>query len=377
VHYSISRLIDYNKPVKKIFTSMNWNNHLIQLLDIYYPIIQAPMFGVSTPEMVTAATKIGCLGSLPLGDLTAAKCVEVIRATTQLSNRPFAVNIFVNEIPPLSDDIRAKYTRTKAFIELLAQQHNLAINLPAVDEIKLNSYHEQVDTIIAEGCKIVSFTFGNLDEPSIEKFKRNNIVLIGTCTSVAEAKTLEQSGIDMICVQGIEAGGHRGAFGSNYIPQIGGLSLLAQVYETVKVPLIYAGGIYNAKTLLAAKTLGAQGFQVGSLLLGSAESALKEFEKQRLRSVDESEIVLTRSFSGRYARGIKNAFIEAVENTDYILPYPFQNKLTSELRRISKAIGNLDFVSIWLGQSINTYSDRSTTEILKDLIKETEKADGS
>jgi nitronate monooxygenase len=107
-------------------------------------------------------------------------------------------------------------------------------------------------------------------------------------------------------------------------------------------------------------------------LLGSAERALKEFEKQKLRNVDESEIVLTKSFTGRYARGIRNAFIEAVENTEYILPYPYQNKLTSELRRVAKAMGNLDFVSIWLGQSINQYRDCSTYEILRALIEETE-----
>ena len=351
---------------------MNWKNDITRLLNINYPIIQAPMFGVSTPEMVTSATEIGCLGSLPLGDLSADRCAEIIRTTKQLSNRPFAVNIFVNEIPALSNELREKYIRTKEFIEQLAKQHSLYVQLPEIDEIKQTNYQEQIDAIIQEECKIISFTFGNLDARSIQKLKSNNILLIGTCTSVAEARILEQSGIDIICVQGIEAGGHRGAFEANHAPQIGGLSLLAQVHEAVKVPLIYAGGIYNAKTLLAAKMLGAQGFQVGSLLLGSAESALKEFEKQRLRSVDESEIVLTKSFSGRYARGIKNAFIDAVENTDYILPYPYQHKLTSELRRVSKKNKNIDFVSIWLGQSINGYSGNTTGQILRKLIEETE-----
>ncbi|MFL5788779.1 MAG: NAD(P)H-dependent flavin oxidoreductase [Flavisolibacter sp.] len=351
---------------------MNWKNNITQLLNLDYPIIQAPMFGVSTPEMVTAATKAGCLGSLPLGDLPAERCAELINKTKQLSNHSFAVNIFVNEIPPLTDTLKKQYAKTKAFIEQLALQHNLSIRLPDVDEIKLNSYHEPVDAIIEEGCKVLSFTFGNLDQLTIQKLKNNNIVTIGTCTSVAEAILLEKSGIDIICVQGIEAGGHRGTFAGNYIPQIGGLSLFAKVFEAVKVPLIYAGGLCNGKTVSAAKTLGAKGFQIGSLLLGSMESALKEFEKQKLRNVDESEIVLTKSFSGRYARGIRNAFIEAVENTEYIIPYPYQNKLTSELRRAAKAMGNLDFVSIWLGQSINKYSGRPTDEILRELIEDTE-----
>jgi nitronate monooxygenase len=352
---------------------MTWPTTISQKLNIEYPIIQAPMFGVTTPAMVAAAANVGCLGSLVLADLPAEKCIEAIRATKQLTSRAFSVNIFVNHIPKIDDDLKTKYASTKQFIERLAAQHHLEVRLPTLDQIMLNSYHEQIDAIIAEGIKSVSFTFGNLDATSIQKFKSNGVTLIGTCTSAKEAKTLEQSGIDIICVQGIEAGGHRGSFVSEPIPQIGGLSLLTQVRDAIKAPLIYAGGICDAKSLLAAQTLGAQGFQVGSLLLGSAESALKEFEKERLRKVDESEIMLTKSFSGRYARGIKNAFIDAIENSEYILPYPYQNKLTGELRRAAKEKQNPDFVSIWLGQSINNYSGQSTGEILKDIISSAER----
>lgn len=173
-------------------------------------------------------------------------------------------------------------------------------------------------------------------------------------------------------MQGLEAGGHRGSFTSEVIPKIGGLSLLAQVSETVNVPIIYAGGIYNSKTLLASKALGAGGFQIGSLLLGSAESALKDFEKERLRKVNEADIVLTKSFSGRLARGIRNAFISDMEETEFILPYPYQNKLTGELRKVAKINKNVDFVNIWVGQSINDYSGQSITEIISKLIKQTE-----
>ncbi|KAA3440805.1 nitronate monooxygenase [Rufibacter hautae] len=352
---------------------MNWTNELTRKLKTDFPIIQAPMFGVTTPEMVASAAKTGCLGSLPLGDLPPDKCAELIRATKQLSRRPFTVNLFANEIPEVTYALQARYEATKQFIQSLAQQHGIEVVLPDFAELSVKSYHEQVDAILAENCKVVSFTFGNLDNQVIQKFKDNDITTIGTCTSLQEAQILENAGIDIICVQGIEAGGHRGSFAKNYLPEIGGISLFSQVYEAVNVPLIYAGGISNAKTLLAARTLGAQGFQIGSLLLGSAESALRAFEKEKLRKVTESEIVLTRSFSGRYARGIRNAFIEAVENTEYILPYPYQNKLTTALRKASKAHENLDFVSIWVGQSITDYSSLSTSEILENLIAATEK----
>lgn len=341
-----------------------------KILKIKYPIIQAPMFGLSTPEMTAAAAKAGCLGSLALADLSAEKSVELIRKTKKLTNQLFAVNIFVHHIPEITDELKEKYSNTKKYLENLAQENNMEIDLPELESLKINSYHEQIDAIINENCKILSFTFGNLDNQSIQKLKENGTVLIGTCTSVKEALELERSGIDIICVQGIEAGGHRGSFVSENIPQIGGFSLLSQVYDSVKVPLIYAGGIYNAKTLAAAKELGAEGFQIGSLLLASQESALKDFEKERLKNVNEKDIVLTKSFSGRYARGIKNKFIEAIENSEYIFPYPYQNKLTGEMRRIARTVKNDEFVNLWVGQSIVDYSELSTQNILEKLIRE-------
>ena len=351
---------------------MKWENSVSKILGVRYPIIQAPMFGVTTPQMVVAAAQADALGSLPLADLSADQCVAAIRATKALTSKPFAVNIFVNAIPPLSAELRTQYAQTKQYVAQLAEQYGLEVELPNIDQIKLTDYREQVDAMIAEGCKIVSFIFGNLDAQSIQKLKDHGTVLIGTCTSVNEAVQLEQAGIDLICVQGIEAGGHRGSFEDHDIPQIGGLSLLAKVGEQVKTPLIYAGGIYNAKTLHAAHILGAQGFQIGSLLLGTKESALQEFEKQRLRQANESDIMLTKSFSGRYARGLKNTFIQAMENSGIILPYPYQNKLTGELRKVAKAHRNADFVNIWAGQSMHDYPSTSTTEMIQQLITETE-----
>lgn len=352
--------------------TMDWGTSVTRLLGLEYPIVQAPMFGVTTSEMVAAASNSGCLGSLALADLDADICSKLIRETRKLTDKPFAVNIFAHTIPSLSEELKKKYSRSKRFLEDLAERYNLDVSLPTIEELKINSYHEQVDAIASEKCGILSFTFGNLDTPSIDKLKRNGTILIGTCTSVHEAIALEQSGIDIICVQGWEAGGHRGSFSSEDIPKIGGISLLTRVCEAVRTPVIYAGGICGGKTILAAKMLGAAGFQVGSLLLCATESALKDFEKERLRKVTEADIVLTKSFSGRFARGIKNRFIEELDNTDFILPYPYQNKLTAEIRKFAKTNNNADFTSIWTGQSIGNYSEKSTASILKSLIMDTE-----
>lgn len=352
--------------------NFTWENKITQLLNLKYPIIQAPMFGVTTPQMVAAVGEIGILGTLPLGDLPVTKCVELIRATKQLTNGPFAVNVFLNPLPERTEALKNQYTRTKHYIENLAQQANLDVHLAEYEQVVYTDYRDQVDAIIAEGCKIVSFTFGVFDDATITKMKQQGILLIGTCTSVAEARVLEQKDIDLICVQGIEAGGHQGTFLSETLPEIGGLSLLAKVYDAVKTPLIYAGGLYNASTILAVKTLGAQGFAIGSLLMGSEESNLAEFEKEALRQAKEEDLVLTKSFSGRYARGLNNTFTQQLDHSDYILPYPFQNKLTVGLRIAAKANENPQFSSLWTGQSLGPYSSQSVKEILTNLIQKVE-----
>lgn len=349
---------------------MDWENELTQLLNVEYPIIQAPMFGVGTPQMVAAASKAETLGSLPLGDLPAQDCKAEIQKTKAISKQPFAVNIFVHKLPELDDSLEKKYKKTRKFLEKLASENHLEVDFPLLEEIKLTDYHDQVDAIIQEKCKIVSFTFGNLDAESIEKLKRNKTRLIGTCTSFKEAKKLEESGIDIICLQGTGAGGHRGNFDQDDISEIDGLSLLSEIYDKVKIPIIYAGGIHNAKTLLAVRDLGAQGFQVGSLLLGSKESNLSEFAKDRLREAKKKELVLTKSFSGRYARGINNTFMKAMEASGNILPYPYQNKLTKALRKSANTHQNTEFLSLWTGEALAEFSGDSTTDIFKKLISE-------
>lgn len=350
-----------------------WKNQITQLLKTQYPIVQAPMFGVSTPQMVAAAANMNILGTLPLGDLPASKCIELIRKTKQLTEKPFAVNLFLHPLPERTPELKERYNRTKHYIEDLAKQSNLDVTLTDYDQIVFTDYRDQVEAIIAEGCNIVSFTFGVFDDDTIAFMKQKGILLIGTCTSVAEAKVLEEKGIDIICVQGFEAGGHQGTFLSQTLPKVGGFSLLPRVYDAVKVPIIYAGGLYNARTILAAKTLGAQGFVIGSLLMGSEESNLAEFEKEALRhNKADGRLVITKSFSGRYARGLNTLFSEQLDASDYILPYPLQNKLTSELRRVAKEAQNTEYLSLWTGQSLGPYHGASIKTILTKLIQEVE-----
>ncbi|MXN90715.1 nitronate monooxygenase [Flavobacterium sp. Sd200] len=341
---------------------------LLQKLGCNYPVIQAPMFGVTTPQMVAAAGMAGCLGSAALGDIGYEKTVQILRDCKKICREPFAANIFVNHIPPITEDLRTRYNVTKNILYNLAEELKIEVDLPEIDSTKPAGYTEQIDAVIAEGIKVLSFTFGNLDTVSVNKLKSNRVVLIGTCTSEQEAQQLLDADIDIICVQGIEAGGHRGSFTDENMPKIGGISLLQNIREMTTRPVVYAGGIASRKAIEAVKLLGADGFQVGTVLICSEESALTTAEKQWLASIDEADIILTKSFSGRYARGVKNAFIDLFENSDYILPYPYQNKLTGPFRSAARKAGITEYVNLWTGQTFRNLSFESTEKILRNLV---------
>lgn len=343
------------------------DNFIRRQLSTKSRLVQAPMLGVTTPEMVAAANDAGALGSLALGDLAPATCEQLIRATKKLTERPFAVNLFSHHIPLLTGDLRIQYNRTKDFLERLAAEQQLEVVFPEADDLQFTDYRDQLDVIIEEGCRLLSVTFGCLDPVSIDRLKDEGVVLMGTCTSVEEALHLQRIGMDIIIVQGIEAGGHRGSFLGGRYPQIGGLSLLSQVRDQVDTPLIYAGGVYGGRTAKAAHLLGADVVQVGSMLLCSRESALLPFEKEQLRRTKETDVVLTDTFTGRPARGLRNAFVDLLQDSGYVLPYPYQNKLTQPLRQIAKLQQNAGLINIWRGQSSPQFSEASTKEILLGL----------
>ena len=343
-------------------------NRITQKLGIKNPIIQAPMLGVATAEMVAAANRADCLGSLPLGDADYQICVDKIRETKKETNQPFAVNIFVNEIPPITENLKVRYHRTRHRLQSLSQELGFTVDFPEIEDIQPKGYKQQIPAILEEGCKILSFTFGNLDGESIRLLHDHQVVLIGTCNSLQEAKILAKSGIDLICVQGMEAGGHRGTFQTDNIPLYPGFSLLQRVKASIQTPIIYAGGINDRQSMLAVRKLGAEGFQIGTMLLCSDESSLGELEKKRIATLQESEVVLTKSFSGRYARGIRNKFTNMFDHSEDILPYPYQNKLTKIFRVAAKRHGQLEWISIWIGQSFQNRSFTSTESILRNLI---------
>ncbi|GEO09247.1 NAD(P)H-dependent flavin oxidoreductase [Segetibacter aerophilus] len=347
---------------------MAWTNILTDLLKVNYPIIQAPMLGVSTPEMAAAVSNEGGLGSLPVGGLSPDATKQLIRTTKSLTNKPFAVNLFAHNIPSYSED---DLEPMRKLLLQLAAKRGYDLNAADLSNFKLYNYLDQIDILIEEKIPVVSFTFGCLDPDSIEALKRNACTLIGTATCVEEALYLQQQDIDIIAVQGIEAGGHRGTFIEDMpLPQIGLFSLLPQIKKAVRIPCVAAGGINSARTMKAAVELGADGVQIGTAFIGTEESQAIPSYKTRLNNAKDTDTALTKAFSGRWARGIRNEMMNEIEQAGIpIPPYPLQNSLTAQFRKLAQQNNDIEYTTLWAGQSAVRTTLTQSKDIIRNLIE--------
>ena len=341
---------------------------LKHLLDIIYPIIQAPMLGVTTPAMVAAVANAGGLGCLPLGGLSPEKSLALIRETKAITSKPFAVNLFAHSlVAEVSDE---DIQKMENYLEALHKKHNLPFERKPISTCRFYNHLDLIDILLDEQVPILSFTFGLPDTQILSQLKERSIKVIGTATSVKEAALLDKAGMDAIVVQGIEAGGHRGSFIDNEpLPQVGLISLVPQVVDIVSVPVIAAGGIFDHRTIKAVLTLGAAGAQLGSYFLAADESAATEVYKEHVLNSTDTSTELTQAFTGRWARGVGNSFMEEMKNSGLVIPYySYQNSLTTALRELGKSGGIADIISLWAGQSASQSKRGSTEALFSKLI---------
>ncbi|KAA5544075.1 NAD(P)H-dependent flavin oxidoreductase [Adhaeribacter rhizoryzae] len=350
---------------------MQWQNEVTRALKINYPIVQAPMLGVTTPEMVAAIANQGGLGSLPVGGLAPAQTADLIRQTKALTNKPFGVNLFAHAIPAPNFQ---ELTAMQEFLAKLCADNQIPYPKQNIEALRFNTYHEQVQVLLDENIPVVSFTFGIVDDDVIKAFKGKGVVLIGTATTLPEALLLEEKEIDMITAQGMEAGGHRGTFlEPEKLPLVGVMSLVPRIASVVRKPILAAGGIYNGKTIKAAFTLGAQGVQIGTAFIASPESKAMPAYKKALQNATDTKSILTKTLSGRWARGLRNKLITEIEKTGLNIPaFPFQTGLTAGIRAEAQKQDNNAFTAMWAGQSAAAAEAKPTAEIFAQLIKQTE-----
>src|SRR5206468_6792306 len=204
--------------------------------------------------------------------------------------------------------------------------------------------------LLAERVPVFSFTFGIPPREMLDACRKSGILTMGTATTVAEARALEQAGVDFICAQGAEAGGHRGTFDRDAEPAlIGTLALVRQVTDAVRVPVIAAGGVMDGRGFAAALALGASAVSLGTAFLRCPEAGTSAPYRAALREARDDGTVITRAFSGRAARGLLNRFTREMAGAP-LAPYPAQNSLTREIRAAAAKAGDAGLLSLWAGQ---------------------------
>ena len=211
----------------------------------------------------------------------------------------------------------------------------------------------QLEAVLDARPPIFSFTFGIPDQDAISRLKARGIAIVGTATTVAEARQLEQAGVDAIAAQGAEAAAHRGTFLDSFeASMVPTLDLVRATASAVKVPVIATGGLMDGRDIVAAIKGGASAAMLGTAFLACPESGASEVYKRAIVTAKEDTTVVTRAFSGRPARGLRNAFMASVDGRDLILPYPLQNALTRPMRTAAAQQGLPDYLSLWAGQGV-------------------------
>lgn len=338
------------------------SNAIIDRLQIQYPIIQAGMAGgATTPELVAAVSNAGGLGTLGAGYMSPEQMRAAIRAIKQMTGNPFAINLFIPEPPEIDGEISNTVMNQLQQIEreIRGEGQEVKDTLCSADSYFFDeksyrsTFHEQIQVVVEENVPVLSFTFGILDDLYIRQLKEAGITLIGTATHVEEAVSLEAAGIDMIVAQGSEAGGHRGTFaGDPYSSLIGTMALVPLIVDHIAKPVIAAGGIMDGRGIAAAMALGAQAAQLGSAFLLCKESGAHPAYQAAIRSSDERSTIVTRTISGKPARGIRNELIHRLESCLASIPaYPIMNELTKGVRQAAARNSDPQYMSLWAGQA--------------------------
>ncbi len=334
------------------------------------PIVQAPMAGAVTPELVAAVSNAGGLGSLPVGFTEPAKIAELIARVRARTDRPFAVNLFVDTSAPVRDEVLQRaHDRLRPFREELGIPH------PPAPKIALLDFAAQFEAVLAACPAAFSFTFGVPPASVLERCRAANVYTIGSANTVAEAVALERAGVDAVCAQGFEAGGHHGSFAQPVeFSQIGTLALVPQVVDAVGVPVLAAGGIGDGRAVAAVLALGAAAAQVGSAFLRADESGIPAAFRQVLETDAARRTTMTTTFSGRTARGVHNAFMDAMAAVEDIAPYPYQHWLTRDIRNAAAQQNRAEYLSLWAGQAVALARPLPAAQIVAGLLDEARRA---
>lgn len=347
---------------------------LLARLGMTTPIIQAPMAGVSTPALAAAVSNAGGLGSLGVGAMNADTARQAIRDTRALTNRPFNINLFCH-VPATADP-----QREQRWLDYLAPRFaEFGATPPAsLREIYRSFVADDAmfDMLLQEKPAVVSFHFGLPNDAWIAALREAGIVLLASATNLDEARRVEAAGIDAVVAQGVEAGGHRGAFDPvARDEEIGTLALTRLLVRGTRLPVIAAGGIMDGAGIAAVLALGAEAAQLGTAFVACPETAADAAYRSTLLAADRPT-TLTRAISGRAARGFVNRFTELGDAPDApeVPDYPITYDAGKALHAAAKAAGSADFAAQWAGQAAPLARSLPAAELVAVLGEELREA---
>ncbi|MGV7245342.1 NAD(P)H-dependent flavin oxidoreductase [Caballeronia sp. M23-90] len=346
------------------------DRRIIELFGIEAPIILAPMAGPGTPELAIAVGEAGGLASLPCALSSVEQAHDALTLIRSKTRAPVNVNFFCHTAP------QADAARDLAWRERLAQyyiEHGIDPEFTSAGAVRRPFDNEFCALVEEFKPEVVSFHFGLPEKLLVDRVKATGAKIIASATTVAEARWLEAHGCDAIIAMGFEAGGHRGTFlNHDMATQVGTFALVPQIADAVSVPVIAAGGIADARGIVAALALGASAVQIGTAYLFCPEAKVPELHRVALRESGDDSTALTNLFTGRPARGIMNRVMREVGPLSDAAPaFPLASAALAPLKAKAEAAGKGDFTSLWSGQAARLAREMPAGELTRALIAET------
>ncbi|WP_409523006.1 NAD(P)H-dependent flavin oxidoreductase [Nitrincola sp. MINF-07-Sa-05] len=321
-----------------------------KMLNLAYPIIQAPMAGVQDSALAIAVSNAGALGSLPCAMLSSEALHIELSKLRSATDKPFNVNFFCHQSPVPDPAVEAQWRKL-----LLPYYQELGLDADAIPAGpgRTPFSDEAVDSLAAFRPAVVSFHFGLPSADLLARVRSWGSRIFSSATTLEEALWLEEQGVDAVIAQGVEAGGHRGMFLTDDLTtQVGTFALLPQLKQALRVPVIAAGGIATPEGVKAALALGADAVQVGTAYLLCHEATTSAVHRAALKSEQARHTAITNLFTGRPARGIVNRIIQELGPiSDQAPAFPLATSAIGPLRAKAESQSNGDFSPLWAGQN--------------------------
>lgn len=349
---------------------MTVSQDFTQRLGLAHPIVQGPFGGgISTPQLVAAVGEHGGLGSYGAYTNSPAEIEAIASEIRGRSNTPFALNLWVSDHDPGGDRLTPdQFDAAWKIFEPLYREFDL--EKPVQPESYFHRFEDQVEAVLEARPAAFSFVFGIPSQAILAECRRRGIVTIGAVTTLAEAEAMDDAGVDMILATGFEAAGHRPSFLARAEDSLmGTLALARLVASRIERPVIAAGGIVDRAGVNAALALGVAGVQMGTAFLACAESGTTPQHRDALFGAGARNTVLTRTYSGRLARGVPNRLVEALTPyADRLPPFPIEVWFTSALRQACAAQGRTDFLALYSSQAAPVLRHRTVAALMDDLV---------